>query len=281
MDRLINYFMLLRVSHWTKSIFVMLGFIYTPVPGYLIPALLASLAFCLISSAVYIYNDIQDRFEDSLHPYKSKRPIASDRVSISDAIFLLLILLITGLTLGWLVSNHLAIILSAYLIVNLAYNHFLKLIPVLDVACISLGFMLRVLAGTLGIGLAISGWLTVAATLLSLFIALNKRRLEMHLGLKNSTRKVLRKYDPLLLHRLITITGAATFMTYLFYTVYARDESFFFLLTLPFAAIAIWRFAWLATQDVDNDDPVNVFLSDRLSRINLWCFAILTFKALT
>lgn len=281
MGKLINFFLLLRLSHWSKSVFVMLGFCYTPVPGYFVPAVLASLAFCLIASAVYIYNDIQDRNEDSLHPYKCKRPLACDQVSIADAIMMLFLLLVTGLLLGWLISKQLAIILTVYLLINLAYNHVLKLIPILDVACIAMGFMLRVLAGTVGIGVEISGWLFVAATLLSLFIALNKRQLEMQLGLKNSTRKVLRKYNPELLHQLIMGTGIVCFVTYLFYTVYARGESFFFILTLPFAAIALWRFAWLATQDVENDDPVNVFISDRLSRINLYCFIILTFMALT
>lgn len=281
MGKLKNYFALLRVSHWSKSVFVMLGFCYTPMPGYFVPAFLAALAFCLISSAVYIYNDIQDRTEDSLHPYKCHRPLASHRVSIPDAISMLFLLLITGLVLGWLISKQLAIILTVYLLINLAYNHVLKLIPIFDVACIAMGFMLRVLAGTIGIGVPISSWLIVAATLLSLFIALNKRQLEMKLGLKHSTRKVLRKYDPQLLYNLIMGTGIATFVTYLFYTVYARGESFYFILTLPFAAIALWRFAWLATQDVDNDDPVTVFINDRLSRINIYCFVILTFMALT
>lgn len=281
MDKLINYFLLLRVSHWSKALFVMLGFFYTPIPGYFIPALLAAISFCLISSAVYIYNDIQDRSEDSLHPHKCRRPLASELVSVPGALFVLFFLLIAGLTLGWLISKNLAIILTIYVLVNLAYNHVLKLIPVLDVASIAIGFMLRVLAGTIGIGLPISTWLAFAATLLSLFIALNKRQLEVQLGLKNSTRKVLQKYHPLLLYWLIVGTGMACFTTYLFYTIYARGQSFFFILTLPFAAIALWRFAWLSTQNVDNDDPVNVFLSDRLSRINMFCFAILTFMALT
>ena len=280
MDRFKNYLELLRVSHWSKAVFVMLGFIYTQASGYFMPALLASLSFCLISSAVYIYNDIEDRSEDSLHPHKSRRPIASDKVNVTEAIFMLFLLLFSGLTLGWMVSKQLALILSVYLVVNLAYNHVLKLIPFFDVACIATGFMLRVLAGTVGIGLPISGWLTVTATLLSLFIALNKRRLELQLGLKHATRKVLKKYHPIILNWLIIIIGTACFVTYLFYTFFARNESFYLMLTLPFAAFALGRFSWLATQDVDNDDPVNVFLSDRLCRINLWCFAALTFMAL-
>ncbi|WP_298622182.1 decaprenyl-phosphate phosphoribosyltransferase, partial [uncultured Legionella sp.] len=268
-------------SHWSKAVFVMLGFCYTQASGYFVPAVLASLAFCLIASAVYIYNDILDKQEDSLHPYKCQRPMASGQVSISDAVSMLVLLLVTGLVLGWLISKQLLIILIIYLLINLAYNHVLKLVPILDVACIAMGFLLRVLAGTVGIGIKLSAWLFIAATLLSLFIALNKRQLEMHLGLKNSTRKVLRQYSPHLLRQLIMGTGIACFVTYLFYIVYARGESFYFVLTLPFAAIALWRFAWLATQDVDNDDPVNVFIGDRLSRLNLYCFIILTFMALT
>ncbi len=281
MSKLTVYFSLLRISHWSKAVFVLFGFFYTPIHGYFVPALLAALAFCLISSAVYIYNDIQDRAEDRIHPYKKKRPLASKEVSLSEAFALLLVLLSVGLVIGWLISKQLAMILITYLLINLAYNHVFKLVPILDVLCIALGFMLRVLAGTIGIGLSLSIWLTSAATLLSLFIALNKRRLEAQLGLKHSTRKVLKNYHPLLLQRLIFGTGAACFSVYLFYIIYARGESFYFILTLPFAAFALWRFAWLSTQNVDNDDPVDVFINDRLSRVNLWCFAVLTFMALT
>lgn len=281
MEKFKHLFSLLRISHWSKAAFVMLGFCYTPTHGFFVPAVLAAISFCLISSAVYIYNDIEDRSEDSVHPYKCERPLAAERVSVFDAIALLFVLLALGLTLGCLVSKTLGIILCIYLAVNIAYNHVLKLIPILDVACIAVGFMLRVLAGTVGIGLGISGWLTVAATLLSLFIALNKRRLELHLGLSHTTRQVLKRYNPHTLDKLIVGTGCACFVTYLLYTIYARDESFYFILTLPFAAFALWRFSWLSTQSVDNDDPVNVFLGDRLSRLNLWCFMLLTFMALT
>lgn len=281
MERIKNLLSLLRVSHWTKAVFVMLGYFYSQASGYLIPALLASLSFCLISSAVYIYNDIQDRSEDSLHPRKRHRPIASDKVTVSDAIIMLFLLLFLGLGLGWFVSKNLLLILTIYLLVNLAYNHVLKLIPVFDVLCIATGFMLRVLAGTIGIGLPISGWLTIAATLLSLFIALNKRRLELQLGLKDSTRYVLNKYDAQVLHWLIVTIGLGCFITYFFYTIYPKNESYFFMMTLPFAAFALWRFSWLATLDVDNDDPVNLFLADRLSCLNLLCFIALTFMALT
>lgn len=281
MDKVKNMFLLLRVSHWPKSIFVLIGCFYAQAKGYLIPGLLAALAFCLISSAVYIYNDIEDHSEDSLHPHKSKRALASERVSVNEAIFCLFLLLFAGLGLGWMISKQLAIILAVYLLINVAYNHVLKLIPVFDVACIASGFILRVLAGTIGIGLPVSLWMVVVTTLLSVFIGLNKRRLEIQLGFKHATRAVRKTYKPELLYWSIVGTGVASFVAYFFYTLSAHQESFYFILTLPFAAFALWRFAWLSTQNGDNDDPVTVYLSDRLSRINLYCFIILTTRALT
>lgn len=275
-----HFLQLLRISHWSKSFFVLLGVFYSHTGKFLLPALTASLAFCLISSAVYIYNDIQDQSEDSLHPHKRHRPLASETISLSYASFILFLLLITGLMLAWIVSKQVACIVCIYLLINLAYNHVLKLIPIVDVLCIATGFMLRVFAGTLGIGLHISLWLTVTATLLSLFIALNKRRLEMRMALKHSTRRVLKKYHPRLLHWAVVSTGFACFLTYLLYTVYARNQSFYFILTLPFSAFALWRFAWLSIRPVNNDDPIQVFLSDGLSRINLYCFVLLTAMAL-
>lgn len=274
-----NLFWLLRIPHWSKSLFVLIGFIYTPTPGYFLPALLAAFAFCLISSAVYIYNDIEDQQEDKLHPLKKNRPIVSGQVSMGEAVLVLFLLLVGGLILGWLVSKKLALILGLYLAINVAYNHLFKVIPVLDVLSIALGFMLRALAGTVGIGLPTSAWLILAVTLLSFFIALNKRQLEIRFNLKHHTRKVLRKYHPHLLSNLILGVGISTFLTYLMYVIFAQGQSFYFMLTLPFTAIALWRFAWLAKQEIDNDDPILLFLSDRLSRFNLWCFIILTLLA--
>lgn len=273
-------FLLLRVPHWTKAAFVLLGVVYSGSTEYLGKALLAALSFCLISSAVYIYNDLQDREEDKLHPKKSRRPLASGEMSLDLALTLLGLLLLAGLGLAWSISASLAALLGLYLLLNLVYNHLLKNLPVLDVLCIAAGFMLRVLAGTIGIGLAISWWLTMTATLISLFIAVCKRRLEKQLNLKYTTRAVLQKYSPRLLDILITGTAIASFVAYLLYTIYVHKESFYFLLTLPFAAIGLWRFAWLTRHGSNNDDPVSLFFMDSLSCFNLLCFFILTLVAL-
>lgn len=273
-------FLLLRVSHWSKAVFVLLGVVYAENPVYWGRALLAALSFCLIASAVYIYNDLQDLEEDRNHPKKTHRPLAKGDVSISFAWLMLVLCLLIGLPLGYAISTPLLVILSIYLLINLLYNHWLRRVLFCDVLCIASGFMLRILAGTFGIGLPITWWLTITATLLSLFIALCKRRLEMQLGLGSTQRIVLRKYSPHLLDILIASTASSCFIAYLLYTVYARDEMWSFLSTLPFCAIGLWRFAFLTTKDGDTDDPVAVFLHDNVSRLNLLCFFSLTILAL-
>lgn len=272
---------LLRVSHWSKSLFVLLGVIYTDVSGYWPQALFAALAFCFTSSAVYIYNDLQDIEEDKKHPHKSRRPIASEAVLIPVAIGLFVISLIGGLCLAFWVSSSLAAILGVYLLINLIYNHWLRRVPVFDAICVASGFMLRILAGTIGIGLPLTAWLTTAVTLLSLFIALSKRRLEMQLSLNDSSsRAVLQKYHPRLLNSLLVFTAVSSFLTYLIYLVYAQPHSFYFILTLPFAGFGLWRFLSLLTIEHERDDPVFVLFSDSLSVLNLASFFILTLLAL-
>jgi len=274
-----QFFYLLRFSHWSKSAFVLLGVLYSGSSQYLVDALLAALAFCLVASSVYIYNDLQDREEDRQHPRKCLRPLANGDVSLDVALALLAVLLLSGLILAWFISSTLAAILGLYLFINFFYNHRLKNFPILDVLCIASGFMLRVLAGTIGIGLPISWWLTVSATLLSLLIALCKRRLEKNLT--QSTRVVLEKYSPRALDALIAFAAISAFITYLLYTIVVREESSYFMLSLPFAAIGLWRFVWLTTRDREDDDPVSMFFRDSLSRFNLLCFMLLTVAAVS
>lgn len=277
---IIQFFYLLRLSQWAKASFVLLGVFYSASLAYLPIALLAAFSFCLVASAVYIYNDLQDREQDRLHPHKCQRPLAAGDVSITFALCTLILLLLAGFVIAWSISVNLTALLGTYLLINFAYNHVLKSVPIVDVLCIACGFMLRVLAGTIGIGLPISWWLTLIATLVSFFIALCKRRLEKKLNLNRATRDVLTKYSSGLLDFLIIVAALGCFITYLFYTIYARHESVYFLLTLPFAAIGLWRFVWIAMCANTNDDPVTIFVSDNISRINMLCFLLLTLIAL-
>ena len=280
MSLLKKYYLLLRISHWKKAIFVFLGVIYAGSSGYLLQATVAALAFCLIASTVYIYNDLQDIEEDKSHPQKLKRPLASGEISVQQALIMLVICLYSGFILAYLISNKLIIILLLYLFINFFYNHWGRRIVLIDVLCIASGFMLRIFAGTIGIGLSFSWWLTCTATLLSLFIALCKRRLEMHLGFKFSNREVLRKYNAYMLDIFIASAASGCFISYILYTVYAHDRFTYFIWTIPFVALGLWRFAQLAIKNGYNDDPISLFLSDNISLINLFFFTGITIFAL-
>lgn len=270
---------LLRLSHWSKSVFVFLGIIYSGGMNYLVDAFFAALSFSLISSAVYVYNDIHDRDADRLHPKKCFRPLATDAISLNEALWILCLLLVVGLLISWLISTTLVVLQGFYLLINLAYNHYLKKIPVLDVFCIASGFMLRVLAGTVGIGILISWWLILAATLVSLLIALCKRFLEKQLNLQNETREVLKKYSITILNNLMIFTAISCFIFYAIYILVVREDSSYFLVTLPFAAIGLGRFVWLSRNEESNDDPVSLCLTDSLSCFNLLCFSLMTVVA--
>lgn len=275
-----HFFALIRASHWSKAIFVLLGVIYSDQSGYWLQALLATIAFCLVASAVYIYNDLHDVDEDRLHPKKSRRPIANEDVSSAQALAVLISLLVLGLFVGFYVSKQLAFILLVYLLINVVYNHWLRAIPICDVLCIASGFMLRIFAGTVGIGLPITWWLTLTATLFSLFIAFCKRRLQMQPDLISARRAVLEKYNPQTLDNLIVITAVSCFFSYLIYTIYVREYIFYFVLTWPFAALGLWRFVSLTSGPSVTDDPVAFFCKDKLSALNLGCFLLLTLMAL-
>jgi len=279
LQNILNIFLLLRVSSWTKAIFVLLGVFYLDATGYWSTALVAAFSFCLIASAVYIYNDLQDVAEDKLHPHKRYRPLASGNVSNRFAWIMLVILLLSGLGISIAVSIKLTAILGVYLVINFLYNHGLRTIPIFDVLCIASGFMLRILAGTIGIGLPPPKWLILTTTLLTLFIALNKRRLEMQLT-SHTKRAVLKKYNRRLLDYFIIGTAVGCFVSYVIFVVYTRHESYMFLMTIPFAGFGLWRYMQLTARERGFDDPVSLFLSDAISRINFLCFFVLTVLAL-
>jgi 4-hydroxybenzoate polyprenyltransferase len=283
-SRLVDYVRLIRIQDWLKSLFVLIGLIYsTKWQTYWLSSILAAIAFCLVSSAVYIYNDIKDVEQDKLHPLKKTRPLAQGVISLYQAVGLLFGFLIASLLLSYAISLNLLVIVLAYLVVNVAYNHGLKHIPYLEVVCIASGFLLRILAGTLGIGLMTSRWLLVCGTLLSVFIALAKRKLEMKLVDNNHTRKVLAQYQLLTIDNLMVAVAIMCLLCYSIYTYKTglTTNNTGLLLTLPFAMLGIIRFWILTNKKSNNDDPIRLLLHDRLSWINLLIFISITFYALS
>ena len=206
---------LMRPHQWLKNVFVFAGmaFGYAWRDGPTIGrVLLAFAAFCCISSMVYIINDWRDRASDALHPDKRLRPLASGAVTPWSAFWLAAALLAGGLVLAG-GNRMLLVLLSVYVLLNLAYSWRLKEVPVVDVCIIAAGFMLRLLAGTVAVGIPPSRWLLLTGIFLALFLGFSKRRAETFQNAA-SQRPVLAHYTPALLDTFMAVTMTATLTTY-------------------------------------------------------------------
>ncbi len=281
MDVLKTVSRLLRLPQWLKSSFVFIGVFYSKQWGLLDQAFEAALAFSLLASAIYIYNDIHDIEEDRRHPRKKYRVLAAGKISVRTACLFMLVSMLAAFSIGFFVSNDLALILLIYLLINLAYNWRLKYLPFIDVVCISSGFLLRVLAGTLGIGIEISCWLTITATLLSLYIALGKRclaRIDLSREQHRNMRKMIGRSW---LSCLMLLSGLCCFISYSLYVEWGHDGGSYFRLSLLFAALGLLRFYQLCHSPKDGEDPVMVLFNDRISMVNLTGFILISFKAVS
>ena len=180
--KLMPYLKLARPQQWVKNTFVLPGLIFGHAlddAEKVAAALLATFAFCLMSSAVYALNDVFDRERDREHPDKRRRPVASFEIAPRSGVLFGAVLALASLGLGLAAGPAVVAILAAYALLNLGYSLGLKRVPVVDVFIIAAGFMLRILAGTIGIGIAPSRWLLLCGFLVTLFLGFAKRRAEL------------------------------------------------------------------------------------------------------
>ena len=273
MKSVLTLLRLLRVKQWTKNVVVFAAFVFAlgdrnqSLDAWeLWKVCLAALAFSLVSSAVYIFNDWRDAPQDRLHPIKCRRPLAAGTVKPAVAFALAGALLAAGLGGAWRLGTHLIAVLGAYLALQVAYTLKLKHIPLVDVLVISLGFVLRALAGAVVIQVVISPWLLLCALLLALFLGLCKRRHEaVNLG-GQGTREALDGYDERLLDLLITMIGAAALVCYSIYTLWPETVAKFGTpwlgATIPFVIFGLFRYMDLVYRQDKGDRPEHILLTD-------------------
>ncbi len=266
-------FRLLRPYQWVKNGFVFVGLLFGDVSNdwnLRTSVLLAAAGFCLLSSCVYILNDMLDREADRKHPTKRKRPLASGTVSMAQGFALALACGVAGLALGAMVSAVVVAILSSYLALNLAYSAGLKHVVILDVFIIAAGFMLRIFAGTWGVSIAPSQWLLLCGLLLTIFLGFAKRRAELMTsdgeGASGvSQRPVLYDYSPALLDTMMAISCAGVIVSYSLYTVspdtIALHHTDKLIYTLPFVLYGIFRYIFLLHRR-GGEDPAWTLLTD-------------------
>ena len=221
------------------------------VPALVLSALLAAVAFSLTASAVYILNDYTDRERDRVHPKKRHRPLASGRVTPAAALALATALAAAGGCLAFAAAPAVLALVATYAAMNLAYSFGLKNVVILDVFIIAAGFILRILAGTLGIGIPPSQWLLVCSLLLTLFLGFTKRRSEL-LSITSdfvTHRKALLHYNAALLDKLIGICAAGAMMSYSLYTMAPETARLHgtteLIYTIPFVIYGMFRYLYL------------------------------------
>lgn len=273
----------MRPRQWPKNAFLFAALVFDRQLTHL-PALLRTLAafflFTLLSSAVYILNDIADVEADRQHPTKRNRPIASGRLPVRVGLLAASFFVVFSLAAAYLLSPIFALICGLYFLINLAYSNWLKHVALLDVLIIAAGFVLRVGAGVSVIVVErFSPWLYVVTTLGALYIGFGKRRAELtQLGENaNAHRRVLNGYNLPLLDHLITIVSATTIITYSLYTFSAPNlpSNHSMMLTIPFVLYGVFRYLWLIHVKGEGGAPEDLLFFDHPLQITigLWILA--------
>lgn len=271
----------MRPKQWTKNVFFFAALVFDHKlfePAYFLPALAGFALLCLTSGTVYLINDLVDLEKDRLHPLKRNRPLASGRLSPSVALAAVVVFVLIGQPLGYLLDRNFGLILSAYLLLQLAYSFWLKHLVLIDVLAIATGFVLRVGAGVAMVDVArFSPWLYVCMTFLALFLGLGKRRHELNL-LKadaNNHRAILDQYSIALLDQLITIVVAGTIISYALYTFSAEGlpESHLMMLTIGFVVYAHFRYLYLIHVRGEGGAPEEILIGDRPFILNALAWA--------
>ncbi len=280
-----DIFKLIRVPQWIKNFFVFIPLVYSRNlfhTDYLIKSLTAFFIFCLLSSVVYVINDIIDAEADRHHPLKKMRPIASGKISNANGITIAIILLALGLLLSIYTNSMFKIFAGLYLVINIFYSFKLKHLVLLDIFSIAAGFMIRVTAGALNISVEISSWLILTTMFLSLFLAVMKRRSELVVAgdEQSSTRKVLEFYSTNFIDQMATIAAASVIISYALYTVSLRTVTVFqtehLIYTTPFVVFGIFRYMYLVINHNKGENTTEIMVTDIPMIMNILLYSLTT-----
>jgi len=276
----------LRPEQWTKNLVVLAALALSKhlfEPRLFVRSLAAFAIFCGLSGAAYLLNDLVDLEQDRLHPRKRLRPLASGALSPRTAAVTSAVLGLGCLGASFLLGLPFAACAVLYLLLNLAYSLVFKNAVILDVLCISLGFVLRAVAGGVVIALVtVSDWLLVCTFLLALFLALSKRRHELTLLTDAAAghRKILAEYSPYLLDQMISVVTASCLTAYAFYTMAPETVEKYktgrLAWTIPFVLYGIFRYLYLVHQKEQGGSPTDMLMTDRplLIAVALWALAL-------
>ncbi len=285
--KLIKIIQLLRPKQWVKNLFIFAPILFSGLLtdlGVLLINIEAFIAFCLVSSAVYVINDISDVEADRAHKKKRFRPIASGDVSIPEARIVFVILLALAIAICFIMNVKFIIAIGLYFVINVMYTYFIKNVVLLDVFFISFGFMLRVAAGAFAIDVQLSSWMILTTIFISLFLGISKRRAELSQSdLENipKQRKVLEQYSIVFTDQMNTIAATGTIISYALYTVSEKAVEAFhsdnLIYTTPFVIYGIFRYMYLIHKKNLGESPTQIVTKDPAIIINSVLWFVISF----
>lgn len=277
LSSMLAYFKLIRVKHWVKNLFIFIPLFFAAqvfhfelyarlIPGFF--------AFSFVASAIYILNDYRDREVDRLHPKKKLRPLASGDANLTVSLILMVFLILGGLTLAWSLNPAFFAVLSTYLVINIAYTYGLKNVAILDIFLVASGFLFRVYSGGILIDVAISHWLAIMIMLLSLFLALAKRRDDLVIGKDGGVlRKSARNYNLVFINSCLTLFAGIIIVAYIMYTVSPevteRLKTEWLFATTVFVVAGLMRYLQITFVEEDSGSPTTVLLRDKFLIVTL------------
>jgi 4-hydroxybenzoate polyprenyltransferase len=265
-----SLFKLLRPKQWIKNVFVCAGVIFGARfrdPAIVQAMLLAVIAFSLMGSCVYVFNDYLDRESDRAHPGKKSRPLASGAISPRQALVAGLSCLSVSMVAAWFAEPRVLWIVLIYLAINVLYTIRLKHVAVVDVFCIASGFMLRIVAGTWGIRISPTGWLILTGMFLTLFLGFAKRRAEwIEAAGETARRRVLTQYSQPLLDSFLSISATGTALCYGLYTLDSHTIELHhtdkLIYTMPFVLFGLFRYLLLLHGRNKGENPSEDVFTD-------------------
>ncbi len=279
-------FRLLRPKQWTKNLllFAALLFSFEEIRAETILAtLLGFILFSLVAGCVYILNDFVDRDRDRQHPVKKYRPMASGQVNPSHALLFGIILLILSVGTAFMMNPLFGVLCIVYFLLNVSYSFVLKHLVILDMMTIAAGFVLRAIAGGVLIHVPFTPWFLICTMLLSLFLAIGKRRNELTLleGNTGSHRKVLDNYSITLLDQFNTIVTTATIISYSLFT-FTSDRTIHLMWTIPLVIYGMFRYLYLIHMKNQGGSPDRVLFEDKpiLITVMLYVISVITIFAI-
>ncbi len=292
---MVPYIKLLRIKDWAKNLFLFIPLFFAgdfSNTEKIISLIWGFIAFSAVASSIYIINDYRDIEDDRKHPVKKNRPLASGAVPKGTALVIFFLLVIGGFLLAWWIRDKFLFVLAIYFLMNLGYSFGLKNIPILDIIILAVGFIIRIKAGSIITFTPLSEWIIIMVFLLSLFMAIGKRRDDVLLKLSSGTemRKAVKGYNLEFLNVSLSLVCAVIIVAYFMYTMSPettdRLGTHRLYYTCLFVIAGILRYLQIIFVHADSGSPTKILYKDHFIKVTLllWIasfIAIIYFKNVT